>query len=98
MKKNILSLIICGFFILSSILSLSFIVIEAAHDCYEDDCPICLHIKQIVDSIKQTSKILFSAIAALFLFTVFIFKRPSFKDFVFFKHPTLILLKVIMND
>ncbi|MDR2191537.1 MAG: hypothetical protein LBO62_01465 [Endomicrobium sp.] len=98
MKKNIVSLIICAVFILSSMLSLSFIVIEAQHDCTEENCPICLQIEQTINALKQTSQVLFAALAVLFFAASFIFKNPFLQKLHFFRRSTLISLKVIMND
>ncbi|MDR1942126.1 MAG: hypothetical protein LBQ47_07345 [Endomicrobium sp.] len=98
-KRYLVPLIVCLFFIASAFFSISYIAIEANHDCSGHECPICDHIRQLTNVLKHTSLMFFSVSFVLFLFAEY---KPS-KFFassppVSYRFPTLISLKVIMND
>jgi len=52
-KKQIASFILCSFFVISTFISLFYIVKEDIHQCSGNDCPICACIKQAEQTLNN---------------------------------------------
>ncbi|MDR3048604.1 MAG: hypothetical protein LBV16_02010 [Elusimicrobiota bacterium] len=96
MKKNLMSLFLAGFFIVSIVLSASYIIVEANHDCNGRECPICFQIQTKINTIKEILGIHFSAVFLFALALSFLISNqivPSLNR----SKTTLVSLKIIMN-
>ncbi|MDR0822434.1 MAG: hypothetical protein LBN20_01460 [Endomicrobium sp.] len=95
--KNLTSLFLSILFIISIIISMSYIVIEADHHCDGQDCPICFQIQKKINTLKEVfgNHLIASFLFALVLSFLIANQIPSPLNR---SKTTLVSLKIIMNN
>jgi hypothetical protein len=94
-KIKVLPLIFAAFFAISLLFAGMLMIIEAEHNCDGANCSVCLIVSKILNVSKKISFIPAFYLSVLSAFFIYILLSPPQK--IRFK-PTLINLKVIMND
>lgn len=95
-RKQLTALLICLFFLASILLSMTYIVKEANHDCSGAHCPICPSIQMAEKTIGQLGTAFVIAMQAGFAFSIFCISL-----FYFISHTvisTLITQNIRMNN
>lgn len=97
--KNIV-LLICAFFIVTSLLSVSFILLHSNHEHDHDgangNCTTCIHLTAVENSLKQLSTAIPLAILAFALYSLIYLYLMPFAPYV--GHLTPVKLKVQLNN
>jgi len=95
-RKQIIALLTCLFFLASILLSMTYIVKEADHNCTGAHCPICPNIQMSEKTIGQLGTAFVIAMQAGFAFAIFFIFLFYFITYTV--SSTLITQNVRMNN
>ncbi|MCD7797397.1 MAG: hypothetical protein LUG95_07345 [Clostridiales bacterium] len=94
-KRRITAMLVSLIYIFILLFSITFVAIEADHECFEDNCPVCCQISICNNILKNVSSVSAVALAVLTLiFTALLIicaERHIAGD-------TLVMLKIKLSD
>ena len=95
-KRRMIALALAVLFVAFAALSLTFLLIEAGHDCSGEDCPICEQIALISSSLRTVAMLVF----VLMIMTAALIgaKRLSEIMKTGYREDTLVLLKTKLSN
>ena len=95
-KRRVLAIALAVLFAVFAALSLTFVLIESAHDCSGADCPICEQIALFSDSLRSAAVLVFIImITAVALIGA---KKPVEILKIGYRADTLVLLKTKLSN
>ena len=95
-KRRATALALAVLFALFAALSLTFVLVEAGHDCTGADCPICEQIALLSGTLRNAAVIVF--VMMITAVTLAGFKRLSESFIDGYRADTLVLLKTKLSN
>ena len=95
-QRRVFAIVLAVLFVLFAALSLTFLLVEAGHDCSGEDCPICEQIALISNSLRTVAMLVF----VLMIMTVALIGAKKLSEImkIGYRADTLVLLKTKLSN